>query len=111
LDVVRSVLSPDVDLADGVAVHDSVLMPGVRVGKGARLRRTIVEEGVHIPAGFVVGFDLDHDRQRHTVTGSGVVVVSETPTNTKSVVRFAVPDMSGRVIKTIERDRSLRVTA
>jgi glucose-1-phosphate adenylyltransferase len=77
--VARSVLSPDIEVAARVTVDESVLMPGVRLGKGARLRRTIVEEGVHIPAGFQAGFDLDQDRQYHTITDAGVVVVSKTP--------------------------------
>lgn len=102
----RSLLSPDIQLADGVTVDESVLMPGVRIGKGSRLRRAIVEEGVHIPAGFQAGFDLDQDRRHHTVTGAGVVVVSKTPSNTKStVVHFAVPGTSAGAAKTIERGR------
>jgi glucose-1-phosphate adenylyltransferase len=104
--VARSVLSPDIEVADGVTVDESVLMPGVRIGNGARLRRTIVEEGVQIPAGFHAGFDLDQDRRHHTVTDAGVVVVSKTPGNTKStVVHCAVRGTSARVAKTTERDR------
>jgi glucose-1-phosphate adenylyltransferase len=87
----RSVLSPGVELERGVVVDESVLMPGVRVGKGARLRRTIVEKGVHIPADFRVGFDLEIDRKIHTVTESGVVVLSEIPRDlTCNVLHFVV---------------------
>ena len=86
-----SVLSPGICVEEGAVVEDSVLMPGVRIGKGARLRRAIVEEGVQIPAGFHAGFDLDRDRQHHTVSYSGVVVVNETPANIKpTVLRFAL---------------------
>ncbi|HET9129578.1 MAG TPA: sugar phosphate nucleotidyltransferase, partial [Terriglobia bacterium] len=73
----QSVLAPDIELPDDVTVCESVLLPGVRVGKGVELRRAIVEEGVHIPAGFRAGFDLNHDRHHHTVTEGGVVVVSK----------------------------------
>ena len=87
-------------------------MPGVRIGKGARLRRTIVEEGVHIPVGFQVGFDLDHDRNRHTVTESGVVVVSRTPRISKpAVLSFALRGANPRAAKTMEHHGGVRVTA
>ena len=101
-------LSPCVHLEQGVTVADSVLMPGVRIGKGARLRRTIVEEGVHIPAGFQVGFDLDQDRNHHTVTDAGVVVVSRTPTICKPAVLLSAHT---RAAKTMERKNGVRLTA
>ena len=110
-DVTGSVLSPCVHLEQGVTVADSVLMPGVRIGKGARLRRTIVEEGVHIPTGFQVGFDLDQDRNHHTVTEAGVVVVSRTPTNSKpAVLCFALRGANARAAKTMEPNNGVPVT-
>ena len=109
--IARSILAPDVDIADGVTVYDSVLMPGARVGKGARLRRAIVDEGVHIPAGFQVGFDSDEDRTRHTVTKAGVIVVSRTPENSRPVVvRFARPEAAKRPTQEMRGDAT-RVNA
>jgi glucose-1-phosphate adenylyltransferase len=57
-------------------VSDSILFPLVDVGRGARLRRCIVDKGVRIPAGEEIGFDLERDRERFTVSEDGVVVVS-----------------------------------
>jgi len=51
-------------------------MPGVRVGRHARLRRAIVDRDVLIPRGALIGYDRDEDRRRHTVTEGGVVVVT-----------------------------------
>jgi glucose-1-phosphate adenylyltransferase len=51
-------------------------MPGVRVGRHARLRRAIIDRDVLIPRGAVIGYDIDEDRRRHTVTESGIVVVT-----------------------------------
>ena len=51
-------------------------MPGVRVGRHAQLRRVIVDRDVFIPRGARIGFDLEEDRKRHTVTDKGVVVVT-----------------------------------
>jgi glucose-1-phosphate adenylyltransferase len=50
-------------------------MPGVRVGRHAKLRRAIVDRDVLVPRGAVIGHDLEEDRRRHSVTDSGVVVV------------------------------------
>jgi glucose-1-phosphate adenylyltransferase len=84
--VTRTVLSPGVQVEQGAAVCESVLMPAVRVGKGAHLRRAIVEEGIHIPPGFRAGFDLETDREHHTVTGSGIVVINHNPAGSKTAV-------------------------
>jgi glucose-1-phosphate adenylyltransferase len=39
------------------------------------LKRCIVDKHVRIPDGETIGYDLERDRQRFTVTGNGVVVV------------------------------------
>jgi glucose-1-phosphate adenylyltransferase len=84
--VIRSILSPGVRIEDGGLIESSVLMSGVRVGKDTRIRHAIIEEGVHIPAGFQIGFDLENDRKHYFVTGAGVVVVSHTPKHTRPIV-------------------------
>jgi glucose-1-phosphate adenylyltransferase len=57
-------------------VDECVLFPLVDVGRGAKLRRCIVDKGVRIPAGETIGYDLEADRKRFTVSEGGVVVVS-----------------------------------
>jgi glucose-1-phosphate adenylyltransferase len=57
-------------------IQQTILMPGVRVGRHARLRRTIVDRDVVIPRGAVVGYNPEEDRRRHTVSEGGVVVVT-----------------------------------
>ena len=51
-------------------------MPGVRIGRHARIRRAIVDRDVLIPRGALIGHNFDEDRRRHTVTEGGVVVVT-----------------------------------
>jgi glucose-1-phosphate adenylyltransferase len=80
----RSVLSLGVEVERNAVVYDSVLMPGVRVGTGAQLRGVIVEEGVHIPAGFCAGFDVVHDRKHQFVNEKGVAVIAHEPGNVRS---------------------------
>ena len=51
-------------------------MPGVRVGRHARIRRAIIDRDVFIPRGARIGYNAEEDRSRHTVTDSGIVVVT-----------------------------------
>ena len=74
--VVGSVLCPNVRVHSFCSIEGSILMPGVRVGRHAQLRRVIVDRDVFIPRGARIGFDLEEDRKRHTVTDKGVVVVT-----------------------------------
>ena len=52
-------------------------MPGVRVGRHTRIRRAIVDRDVFIPRGAQVGYNQEQDRKRHTVTDSGIVIVTK----------------------------------
>jgi glucose-1-phosphate adenylyltransferase len=54
-------------------------MPGVRVGRHARIRRAIIDRDVLIPRGALIGYNLEEDRRRHTATDNGVVVVTTEP--------------------------------
>ncbi len=41
------------------------------------MRRAILDKGVNIPEGAMVGYDLEADRKRFTVTESGIVVIAK----------------------------------
>ncbi len=71
-----SILCPNVRVHSFCDIDTSILMPGVRVGRHARIRRAIIDRDVHIPRGANIGYDLEEDRRRHTVTEGGVVVVA-----------------------------------
>jgi glucose-1-phosphate adenylyltransferase len=73
--VVRSVLSPGVRVNSFAAVEDSILLSGVDVGRGARIRRAIVDKGVRIPPGETIGYDRAADRSRFTASEAGIVVI------------------------------------
>jgi glucose-1-phosphate adenylyltransferase len=71
-----SILCPNVRVHSFCTIDESILMPGVRVGRHARVRRAIIDRDVHIPRGAMIGYDLEEDRRRHTVSEGGVVVVA-----------------------------------
>lgn len=75
--VKRSILSPNVRINSYSAVHDSILMEGVNVGRYAKIKRTIIDKDVFIPPGTVIGYDLEEDKKRFFVTESGIVVVAK----------------------------------
>jgi glucose-1-phosphate adenylyltransferase len=74
--VFGSVLCPNVRVHSYCHIEQCILMPGVRVGRHARIRRAIVDREVLIPRGALIGYNAEEDRRRHTVTDSGVVVVT-----------------------------------
>jgi len=71
----RSVLSPRVVVHSYAEVEDSILLEGVDIGRHAKIRRTIIDKDVQIPPKMEIGYDLDEDAKRFTVTSSGIVVV------------------------------------
>jgi glucose-1-phosphate adenylyltransferase len=70
----RTICSPQVRINSFAHVEESVLLDGVDVGRHARLRRCIVDKGVHIPPGAEIGFDPELDAKRFTVS-DGIVVI------------------------------------
>ncbi len=71
----RSIIGPRVEVHNGSALDECVIMGGVRIGKYVRLRRAIIEESTEVPDGATVGFDIEADRRHFKVTDQGVVVI------------------------------------
>lgn len=72
----RSVLFSSVRVHSYAKVSWSVLLPGVEVGRGARLNRVVVDRGVTIPDGMVIGEDAALDAQRFHRSANGVTLVT-----------------------------------
>ncbi|GAB3388008.1 glucose-1-phosphate adenylyltransferase [Amycolatopsis echigonensis] len=75
--VVDSVLSPDVFVENGAVVQGSVLLDGARVGRGAVVRRAILDKNVVVPPGAHIGVDLSRDRGHYHVSDFGIVVLGK----------------------------------
>ena len=73
----RSVLSPSVHVDDYAEVDRSVLFSGAHVGRGAIVRNAIVDKDVVVEPGAEIGVDVESDREQHTVSEGGVVVIAK----------------------------------
>ncbi len=51
-------------------------MPYVDIGGGARLKRVVIDRGVTIPEGLVVGEDPELDARRFRRTENGVCLIT-----------------------------------
>src|SRR5437868_11622083 len=77
-EVRRSILSPGVRVHSRAEVDGCVLLHGVDVGRGAKLRRVIVDKGVVVPPDTTIGYEADEDRARgFHLTDSGLVVIGK----------------------------------
>ena len=52
------------------------MLPQVQVGRNARLRKVVIDRGVEIPEGLVVGEDPELDAKRFRRTDSGVCLIT-----------------------------------
>lgn len=63
---------------DGAELEQCVVMDHGHIGKGARLRRTIVDCNAVVPPHARIGFDPEYDARYWTVTPEGITVVGHT---------------------------------
>jgi glucose-1-phosphate adenylyltransferase len=71
----RSILSNRVVVEEHAEVTDSIVFGNVVIGKGAKVRRAIIDKWVRVPEGCSIGHDPEADARRFTVTPSGISVV------------------------------------
>jgi glucose-1-phosphate adenylyltransferase len=74
--VFRTVLFSQVRVHSYSSVQWSVLLPGVAVGRRARLNRVVVDRGCQIPDGMVIGEDPVEDARRFFRTDSGITLIT-----------------------------------
>jgi glucose-1-phosphate adenylyltransferase len=73
----RSLLFTGVQLHSYAKVENAVVLPYVNVGRGARLRNVVIDRGVRIPEGLVVGEDPELDATKFRTTQQGISLITQ----------------------------------
>lgn len=77
----NSVLCPGVQIMRGTVIEDSVVLPNTVIGHGCHLRRVVVDSGVQVPDGSLVGQELNGDWDvqsgQLTLTENGVSMLCD----------------------------------
>jgi glucose-1-phosphate adenylyltransferase len=73
----RSLLFTGVHVHSWAKLERAVVMPYVDIGRHARLKDVIVDRGVRIPEGLVVGEDPEEDARRFRRTERGVCLITQ----------------------------------
>jgi glucose-1-phosphate adenylyltransferase len=73
----RSVLFNRVSVHANSKVERAVILPRVEVGHDVRLKNVIIDRGVTIPDGLIVGEDAELDAARFRRTENGVCLITE----------------------------------
>jgi glucose-1-phosphate adenylyltransferase len=73
----RSLLFTGVHLHSWAKVENAVILPYVDVGENARLANVVIDRGVQIPSGLVVGEDPEFDAKRFRTTEQGICLITQ----------------------------------
>ncbi|HEX8419037.1 MAG TPA: glucose-1-phosphate adenylyltransferase [Sphingomonas sp.] len=73
----RSLLFTGVRAHSFAMLDEAVVLPHCHIGRGSRLRRVVIDRGVVIPDGLVVGDDPLVDAQRFRRTDKGICLITQ----------------------------------
>ena len=73
----RSLLFTGVHLHSYADVEGAVILPDVTIQRGARLSNVIIDRGVKIPEGLIVGEDPELDAKRFRRTEKGICLITQ----------------------------------
>jgi glucose-1-phosphate adenylyltransferase len=76
--VQRSLLFTSVHVHSYSMLEEAVVLPNCEIGRGARLKRVVIDRGVVIPPGLVVGEDPAFDAARFRTTPNGICLITQT---------------------------------
>lgn len=72
----RSLLFSNVRVHSFSKLEETVVLPGVEIGRNCRITKAVIDKGCKIPSGTVIGEDPKVDAERFHVSEGGVVLVS-----------------------------------
>ncbi|WP_404713314.1 glucose-1-phosphate adenylyltransferase [Sphingomonas sp. MMS24-J13] len=73
----RSLIFTGVRAHSYSSITDAVIMPYCEIGRGARLHKVVVDAGVKIPPGLIVGDFPDEDARRFRRSDKGIVLITQ----------------------------------
>jgi glucose-1-phosphate adenylyltransferase len=73
----RSLLFTSVLTRSWSRVEESVILPWCDIGRNARLKKVVLDRGVKIPPGLVVGEDPELDAKRFRRTDKGICLITQ----------------------------------
>jgi len=76
-EVWRSLLFTGVKLKSYSRIENAVVLPEVEIDRSVHLSKVIIDRGVRIPSGLVVGEDPELDAKRFRRTASGVCLITQ----------------------------------
>lgn len=71
----HSIIGRGVVVEEGTEIEDSIIIDFTEIGRGCRIKKTIIDRFNVFKPGDSIGYDLEKDRERFTVSPKGVVVV------------------------------------
>jgi glucose-1-phosphate adenylyltransferase len=77
----RTLLFSDVRVNSFSAIEDAVVLPFARIERNVRLKKVVIDRGVRIPQGLVVGEDPELDAKRFRRTEKGICLITQTMLN------------------------------
>lgn len=86
-EVRNSLLFTQVHTNSYAVLDNSVVLPHVKVNRSARLRKCVIDRGVVIPEGLVVGEDPKDDTKHFRVTDKGITLITQSMVDTWAAAR------------------------
>ena len=72
----NSILFSNVKIEKNCDLSGVLALPGSVIGENTRLRNVVIDNGCNVPAGTIIGEDLEIDAKKYHVTPKGVVFVN-----------------------------------
>jgi glucose-1-phosphate adenylyltransferase len=77
----RTLLSTGSRVHSYSELHEAVVLPYCDIGRNARLKKVVIDRGVNIPEGLVVGDDPEFDAKWFRRTDDGVTLITQAMIN------------------------------